>query len=183
VKRLFIVAAAACVACAKADTPAADSVAAVSSAPAAAALGGCVIADSAIGKLELGMTVTEAKASWPEATFSRTSDGEGVALIDVSVGSDQMIVAYAGEDDAESPVDSTKPMKQLETFSDKCVTANGVHPGMLVSDAEKIIGKTRSVATSEIESREYIEFEKQPVWMTIRLGPESKLLSIAIATR
>ena len=104
-------------------------------------------------------------------------------MVDVSVGSDQMIVAYAGEDDAESPVDSTKPIKQLETFSDKCVTASGVHPGMLVSDAEKIMGKTKSVATSEIESREYIEFEKQPVWMTIRLGPESKLLSIAIATR
>ena len=54
---------------------------------------------------------------------------------------------------------------------------------MLLTDAEKVMGKTRSVATSEIESREYIEFEKQPVWMTIRLGPESKLLSIAIATR
>ena len=129
------------------------------------------------------MTVSEAKTAWPEAAFSRTSDGEGVALIGVSVGSDRMIVAYAGEDDAESPVDSTKPIRNLETFSDRCSTASGVHPGMPVSDAEKILGKTRSVAMSEIESREYIEFENQPVWMTIRLGEESKLLSLAIAAR
>ena len=129
------------------------------------------------------MTVGEAKTAWPEAAFSRTSDGEGVALIDVSVGADQMVIAYAGEEDAEAAVDSTKPFRNLETFSDKCGTANGVRPGMAVSDAEKIMGKTRSVATSEIESREYIEFERQPVWMTIRLGPESKLLSLSISTR
>lgn len=129
------------------------------------------------------MTVTEAKAAWPEASFSRTSDGEGVALIDVSVGADQMVIAYTGEDDPEAAVDSTKPFKNLETFSDKCATAGGVRPGMSVADAEKILGKTRSVAQSEIESREYIQFENQPVWMTIRLGPESKLLSLAIDDR
>ena len=94
-----------------------------------------------------------------------------------------MVIAYAGEENAEAAVDSTKPFRNLETFSDKCATATGVRPGMSVSDAEKILGKTRSVATSEIESREYIEFERQPVWMTIRLGPESKLLSLSISTR
>ena len=41
------------------------------------------------------MTVSEAKPAWPEASFSRTSDGEGVALIAVSAGADQMVVAYA----------------------------------------------------------------------------------------
>ena len=61
--------------------------------------------------------------------------------------------------------------------------APGVRPGMAVGDAEKILGKTRSVAQSEIESREYIQFENQPVWITVRLGEESKLLSLAIDDR
>ena len=180
-KRLLIAAAVVFAACAKAEQSKTDTL--PQSAPTPAPAPVCLVTDSAIGKLKLGMTVGEAKTAWPEAAFSRTSDGEGVALIDVSVGGDQMVIAYAGEENAEAAVDSTKPFTNLETFSDKCGTANGVRPGMAVSDAEKIMGKTRSVATSEIESREYIEFERQPVWMTIRLGPESKLLSLSISTR
>ena len=180
--RLLVAAAAtACIACARTEAPPAKN--AADAPPAATSLPVCAVTDSAIGKVKLGMTVSDAKTAWPEAAFSRTSDGEGVALIDVSVGSDQMMIAYAGEEDAEAPVDSAKPIKQLETFSDKCVTATGVRPGMLVADAEKILGKTRSIARSEIESREYIEFENQPVWMTVRLGSESKLLSLGIDTR
>lgn len=180
-RKPLIAAALVCAACAKAEQGNTDTV--VQNAPASGPAPVCLVTDSAIGKLKLGMTVSEAKTAWPEASFSRTSDGEGVALIDVSVGADQMIIAYAHEDDAEAPVDSTKPFRNLETFSDKCGTAAGVRPGMSVSDAEKILGKTQSVAQSEIESREYIQFEKQPVWMTIRLGEESKLLSLAIDDR
>ena len=179
--RLLVAAAITCVACAKSEAPPAKN--SVDAPPASTQSPVCAVTDSAIGKVKLGMTVSDAKTAWPEAAFSRTSDGEGVALIDVSVGSDQMMIAYAGEEDAEAPVDSTKPIKQLETFSDKCVTTSGMRPGMLVADAEKILGKTRSIARSEIESREYIEFENQPVWLTVRLGAESKLLSLAIDTR
>lgn len=182
--RFLIAVTLACGACANADQSGTDTAARVAAGvPVSAAAPACLVTDSTIGRLKLGMTVGEAKAAWPEASFSRTSDGEGVALIGVSVGPDQIAIAYAGEDDAEAAVDSTKPFRNLETFSEKCGTATGVRPGMSVSDVERILGKTRSVATSEIESREYIQFERQPVWLTVRLGEESKLLSLAIDDR
>ena len=180
-KQLLVAVAVLCTGCEKTENVKTDTTAAAVAGSSPAPV--CLVTDSAIGRLKLGMTVSEAKAAWPEASFSRASDGEGVALIGVSVGAEQMIIAYADEENAEAAVDSTKPFKNLETFSDKCATASGVRPGMAVSDAEKILGKTRSVAQSEIESREYIQFENQPVWITVRLGEESKLLSLAIDDR
>ena len=49
------------------------------------------------------------------------------------------------------------------------MTREGVHPGSLALDVEKIYGRTRSVMQSEIESREYIEFEHQPAGLIFRL--------------
>lgn len=68
---------------------------------------------------------------------------------------------------------------------------------MLVSDAEKILGKTIEITKSEIEQREFIQLEKQPAWLTVRIdnsgifggdsskttkfAPTAKILSIAIS--
>jgi len=61
-----------------------------------------------------------------------------------------------------------------------------------------VFGRTREIMKSEIESREFIEFERQPAFLTLRLDytgvfsgdaratqeykPGAKILSIAIAS-
>lgn len=168
-------------------------------APPAAAAPACLVTEAGVGAMRLGMTIAEARRAMPDARFERSSDGDGVALITVAVGRDTLMSAYAGESDAASAIDSTKRVEHIETFSPLCATADGVRPGALVTDAEKVLGGVQTITLTEIESREFVQFERQPAWASIRLDgtgifadgstettkyqPGAKILSIAVATR
>lgn len=156
-----------------------------------------VITSTGMGPVKLGMTLEDARRVLPTATFERTSDGDGVALVDVTLGADTTLVVYAGEDDRTQPVDWSRRIERIETFSPAFHTAEGVRPGALVRDVERLLGATTEIMLSEIESREYIEFERQPAFLTFRLAyagvfpegsrttrrykPGATILSIAIA--
>ena len=158
-----------------------------------------MITDSAVGPVRLGMTIGDAQAAWPAAAFSRTSDGEGVALIEVKAGGETMMTIYAGEDESGPALDPARRIEHIEAFSPACATARGLKPGMLISDAEKIVGNVASISKSEIESREFVQFANHPGRLTVRLdytgifgpdsaettrfAPEAKILSIAISSR
>ncbi len=167
---------------------AADSLAATRQVPADR-----LISADGVGGIRLGMTLDEARRAAPSASFARTSDGEGVALVEVTFGPDVTVVAYADEGDSEAPIDWTKKVTHLEAFSAAFQTADGAHPGSLVSDVEKVYGKTLEVTRSEIESREYITFERHPSGLTFRLdnsgdpgvtgSSAARLLSIAVTRR
>jgi hypothetical protein len=168
-------------------------------APPAAAAPVCLVTEAGIGAMRLGMTVAEARRAMPDARFERSSDGDGVALISVAVGGDTLMSAYAGESDPAAMIDSTKRVEHIETFSPLCATASGVRPGALVTDAEKVLGGVRTITLTEIEQREFVQFERQPAWVSIRLDgtgifaegstettkyqPGAKILSIAVAAR
>lgn len=127
------------------------------------------ITESGIGPIKLGMSLGEARKAFPTARFERGSDGEGAALVDVFLGNDPMMSLGADEDDSGGPVDWSKQIKSIECFSPLCVAPKGAHPGSLVVDVEKIYGKTKNIVQSEIESRQYIEFQSQPARITFRL--------------
>lgn len=159
----------------------------------------CLVSAGAIGPLRLGASLDDARRAIPEATFSRSSDGEGVALVDVAVKGESLAVAYAGEEDPGQPVDMKRPIEHLETFHAACATAEGIHPGSTVRAAEAAYGPIRIIRRSEIESRETIEFERQPAGLQFRLdysgdfaegasettrhAPNAKILSIAVSSR
>lgn len=156
-----------------------------------------LITSAGMGPVRLGMTLEDARRTLPAATFERTSDGDGVALVDVTLGTDTTLVVYAGEDDRTQPVDWSRRIERIETFSPAFHTAEGVRPGTLVRDVERLLGATTEIMLSEIESRQYIEFERQPAFLTFRLSyagvfskgsrttrryePGATILSIAIA--
>lgn len=156
-----------------------------------------LISAAGIGAVRLAMTLDEARRAIPAATFTRTSDGDGVALVEVTLASDTTLIAFADEDDAAAPIDWTKRITRLETFSPAFATAEGVRPGALVRDVEGAFGRTREIIKSEIESREFIEFERQPGYLILRLDytgifpgaaratreykPDARILSIAIS--
>lgn len=157
------------------------------------------ITEASIGPVKLGMTLLEAKQALPKATFSRTWDGDGVARITVSTKGSAMMILFAGEEDAGKPINWSKRISSLETFSPNYATRLGVRPGSLVADTEKQYGKVLRVVESEIESRQYVAFQNQPRGMTFRIDysgifnkgqhetlnyrPDAKILSISIAAR
>jgi hypothetical protein len=159
----------------------------------------CTITENGIGPVKLGMTLLKAQRAFPKATFSRGSDGEGVALVNVSTKESQMMVLFAGEEDKDKPINWSKRISSIETFSSNCSTSLGVRPGALVAEAEKQYGKVLKIIMSEIEARQFAEFKNQPRGMifridysgvfvegqteTLRYRPDAKIYSITIQAR
>jgi hypothetical protein len=157
-----------------------------------------LITASAMGQVRLRMTLDEARRALPVASFKRTSDGDGAALIEIAFGRDGSVSVWADEDDPAAPIDWSRRIVTIETFSAAFHTREGIHPGSLVTDAASVFGQVREIVKSEIESREYVTFARQPAWLTFRLdytgifspglrrttsfAPGGKIWSIAISS-
>jgi hypothetical protein len=157
----------------------------------------CLITADGIGPIRLGTTLDAARRAFPSARFERTTDGEGLALVEVVVGDDRWMQLYADEEDPEAPIDFTLPISFIETFFEGCKTPEGVHPGSPIGDAIAHYGAVAKIVRSEIESREYVTFEKQAEHLDLRLdhtgifpegsaetkahAPEATILSIAVS--
>jgi len=164
-----------------------------------ASLESCLVTATKVGPVQLGATLGEARKAFPAATFERTSDGDGVALVSIKVGREELMALYADEEDSEAPINWSKKISNIETFNALCHMENGIHPESKILDVEKLLGKTRKIQKSEIESREYIEFANQPKSIAFRLdyagifkgnamttnkfSPEAKIFSISISSR
>jgi hypothetical protein len=157
-----------------------------------------VITASGMGPVALGMTLDDVRRAVPVARLSRTSDGDGAALVEVILGEHDRLVLWADEDDPAQPIDWSKKVSMIETFSDAYHTREGVHPGSLVRDVEKLFGSVREIVESEIEQRQFISFTRQPRALEFRLDytglftdggrrttrfePGARILSIAVSS-
>jgi hypothetical protein len=161
------------------------------------------VANSVVGILghdtENGFRLATGRHLRALATFSRGEDGDGVALIDVSVKKSAVLTLFAGEQDKNSPINWSKKIAFIRTSSPSCSTRLGVRPGSLVAEAEKRYGRVFKIVKSEIESREFARFKNQPKGLifqldysgvfkdgqyeTVSYRPEAKILSIAIEAR
>jgi hypothetical protein len=128
-----------------------------------------LITNKSVGKIKLGMTVAEAKKAMTGATFSRSSDGDGVALIDVSSGGGTSMSLYAGEEDPEAKINEKARIEFIEVWDSKFKTAEGVHVKMKMCAVESKYGEIKSIFMSEIESREFAEFTNNPKGLQFRL--------------
>ena len=157
-----------------------------------------LITASAMGHVRLRMTLEQARRALPRASFRRTSDGDGAALVDIALGPDNSLSVWADEDDPATPIDWSKRIVTIETFSAAFHTREGIHPGSLVTEAATFFGPVREIVKSEIESREYVTFARQPRALTFRVdytgifspglrrttafAPGAKIWSIAISS-
>lgn len=128
-----------------------------------------LITQNSAGKVKVGMTVAQARKAAAPMKLSRTSDGEGIALIAVKEGKVEVMTLYAGEGDRAARVNNNARIEQIWVWDRSYKTANGVHPGMLLRVAEKRYGKVRKIEMSEIESREFAEFASHPKGIDFRL--------------
>lgn len=128
-----------------------------------------LITANSVGPIKLGMTIAQARANAPGTIFERTSDGEGIAKISVQEGGEELMTIYAGEEDPDSKINENAEIVFIEVWSPLLKTAEGIKPGMTISQAEKTIGDLREIFMSEIESREFASFTDQPSGMTFRV--------------
>ena len=119
--------------------------------------------------LTIGMSLDQARRNLKGVLFERTSDGDGAALVTVRFATGPSIVIFAGEDDPDTAIDWSRPIQVIETFDAYFVTADGVRVGSLVADLIPRLGAVREIVKSEIESREYITFERHPARLTLRI--------------
>jgi hypothetical protein len=156
----------------------------------------CLITRTSIGGIAKGMKLSDIARIIPKATLTRSSDGDGAALVSVMFNGSELMSVYAREEDPDSIVDLSKRVDSIETFNSICKTASGIGPGTPTSKAEKAFGPVVEIVESEIESRQYITFKRQPAELTFRIdytgifcpkshtskkySPDSKIQSVAI---
>jgi len=123
-----------------------------------------------MGRIRLGMTLDEARRTLgTAAVLTRTEDGDGAAFVAVMEGREHTMTLWANEDDPAAPIDWSRPIEYIDTFNDTFHTAAGVRPGALVEDVVRLFGPVTEIVVIEIESRQFITFERQPQALTFRL--------------
>ncbi|MEZ5343939.1 MAG: hypothetical protein R2681_00145 [Pyrinomonadaceae bacterium] len=121
-----------------------------------------LITSDSIGDVKIGMTVAEVRQTLKPIILSRTSDGDGAALIEVKRGEEILMNLYAGEEDSEAPVDDKAVVEFIETWNPDFRTSEGIRPRTKLSELEKQYGAVKEIIISEIEAREFADFERQP---------------------
>ena len=119
----------------------------------------CEITANSIAKIKLGSSLNQIKAIYPKAKLARVVDGDGVALVSVTVSNQQLAVMYAGEGEPNDKINYTKKIEVIETFNPTCKTKVGVHPKASVKQSSDLLGGIEQIRMSEIEGRQYVKFK------------------------
>lgn len=122
------------------------------------------------GSIKIGMSIAEAQEALKGADFKRSADGEGVALVTVSIEDKVILRLIAGEENGEAGVNGKAVIQFIDVMDPDFKTTQGLHAGMSLEDVEKIYGKARELVTSELEAREYVTFRNQPSGLFLRLS-------------
>ena len=137
-----------------------------------------LITRKAAGPVRLGMTIAEVRRSWPGVILQRTSDGEGMALIAVRESKQTLMTLYAGETNPKARINQRAQIEFIEVLDKSFRTEAGVHPKMQLRDVVQKYGELREITTSEIESREYATFARQPAGIQLRVMAEDGLAGV-----
>ena len=157
------------------------------------------ITATAMGPIVLGVTLEEARREAPAAEFRRATDGDGAALVRIAFAPNESLLVWTGEEDPAAPIDWTRKIQTVETLA-STFTINGlIAPGTTVAFAADVWGPVQDIVESEIESRQFVTFERQPAAFTLRLDytgefppgsrhttryqRDAKILSIAISLK
>jgi hypothetical protein len=124
-----------------------------------------LISSEGMGKVKFGMTLGEVKEVLEDEV-------EYIIESPYIVDFDAIAVRQNGETlfyilhFADQPLQDSDRITILQTNNPAFQTAEGVHAGMLIQDAEKIYGEA-SIFTSEIETRELVTFKNQPEFILL----------------
>lgn len=128
-----------------------------------------LITSSAVGPVQLGMTIAEAQQVMQDFAFTRTVDAEGAALVSVQRSGEPIMTLFANEPDPDGTIDMAATIVIIEVPNADYRTSAGVGPQMALGDVERAYGRLIRIRRTEIEHREYAEFENQPAGMVFRV--------------
>ena len=137
-----------------------------------------LITEAAIGPVRLGMRVAQVRTVLRPFTLSRTTDGEGVALIAVNRGNKTVLTLYACEPDPAARINERGVIEFIEAWDPSFRTAGGIHAGMPLREVEQKYGKLKEISLSEIESREFATFANQPKGIHLRVMNENGMAGV-----
>ena len=137
-----------------------------------------VITATSVGPVKLGMTVAQARSALPGVTFSRTTGGDGEALIAVKRGENLMMTLYTGDAKPTAPIDDRAVIAFVEARDAGYRTSAGVNPTMRLQEVERRYGKLDEISLSEIEAREYATFANHPAGISFRVRTDSVLAGV-----
>ncbi|NNE91668.1 MAG: hypothetical protein HKN23_08475 [Verrucomicrobiales bacterium] len=130
-----------------------------------------ITANSA-GPIRIGMTIGEARRAMKNASFERSSDGEGIAMVSVIPDgkTEAGLRLYAGEEDPDSEIDLGAKIEFIEVWDQAYQTADGISVSTPLETAANQFGGLRELTISEIEAREYVRFVQQPSGLVFRVN-------------
>jgi hypothetical protein len=135
----------------------------------------CLIQQDSVGAVRIGMTVAQVRQALRGVTLRASQDGDGAALLELIRDGVNTSLRPPEMDlytDAETDINESSKIVLIRIFDTRCSTREGVHPGMRVGEAAKRFGRLKRILLTEIESREYAEFERMPDWLEIQVGDE-----------
>jgi hypothetical protein len=128
---------------------------------------GCLIQSKQAGPVRVGMTIDSARKALSEATLKLSKDADHMTILTVARGGERTMDLYP---DADEPRTERAAIIVIRVYDPQCATADGVHPGAPLAEVEKRYGKLIRLERTEVESREYAEFEKLPSWLDVQAG-------------
>ena len=125
-----------------------------------------LITATSVGDVKLGMTIGEARKALPLGfTLGPGGGSEGITFVGVFDGKKHLldIGEYEDSQAAEKlpPINNTQKIRGITIIDSRFKTAEGVHVGMLIAEAEKKYGKLKEMFNFP-HSGETGEFIKQP---------------------
>jgi hypothetical protein len=129
--------------------------------------GACLIQSESAGAIRIGMTVAQVRQTVRGATLRASQDGDGLPLMQVIRDGLHTMDLYVN---ADVGVKEHSKIELIRVFDGACATRDGVHPGMPLSDVGRRYGRLKRLQVTEIESREFADFEKLPPWLQIQVG-------------
>jgi hypothetical protein len=134
---------------------------------ASAQSGGCLIQADSVGAVRNGMTVAQARQALRGVTLRGSQDGDGLPLMQVIRSGLHTMDLYV---DSDAPLTERSKIDMIRVYDAACATRDGVHPGMPLTEAAKRYGRLKRLMVTEIESREYADFERLPGWLLVQVG-------------
>lgn len=130
----------------------------------------CTITSNSIGDIALGNTIAQVRLGHPQAVLTPLKDNEDVAFTSIKITPEIEIFAYTENTNTANANNSeTNPITYLSTASRVCKTADGVHPDMLLADAEQVYGAVQQIIMSEADAAQTAEFDEQPPELSFQI--------------
>jgi len=135
-----------------------------------------LITATAVGNVKLGMTIGEARKALPSGfTLGPGGGSEGVSFVGVFDGKKHLmdIGEYEDSQAAEKlpPINNNQKIRGISIIDSRFKTAEGVHVGMLIADAEKKYGKLKEMFSYPHEG-EFGSFTNQPEYLKFYFKPK-----------